>query len=230
MQRMFVNRAEAGRTLIPLLRPYVDANHTIVLALPRGGVPVAYEVAHALRTPLDVFSVRKLAAPDQPEFALGAIASSGTVVVNPEARRLYKNVDAVLAPVMAAERIELERRERLYRRDRPALDVHDKIVIAIDDGAATGATMLAAVRALRNLGPAAIIVGLPVCAREAHRELTHEADRVACVAQPEPFIAVGRWYNEFDQTPDEQVCELLARNRTDESLQQRIADAHIGSR
>lgn len=228
--RMFANRAEAGRALLPMLRPYVDAGHTLVLALPRGGVPVAAEIANAINVPLDVFIVRKLGAPTQPEFALGAIASGGAVVINPDARNFYQDLDTVLAPVIAAEKMELERREQLYRRDQSPLDVGGKIVMVIDDGAATGATMRAAIRALHQMGAASVIAGVPVCAREAYADLSKEADRVACIIQPEPFIAVGRWYHDFNQTSDGEVCELLARARARRPLAARLQAEHIGSR
>jgi putative phosphoribosyl transferase len=228
--RMFASRAEGGRALVPLLRPYVDQNKTLVLALPRGGVPVAYQVANELHLPLDVFIVRKLGAPQQPEFALGAIASGGTIVINPEARNYYDDVSALLRPVIAEQKQELERREQLYRHAQPPLDIRDYVVMVIDDGAATGATMRAAVRALRQMGAAAIIVGLPVCAREARDTIAAEADRAACVETPEPFYAVGRWYQVFDQTSDTEVCELLAAARSRQSMTERLKEAHIGSR
>lgn len=217
--KMFADRADAGQALTSLLRPYIDPGHTLVLALPRGGVPVAYEVADALSLPLDVFIVRKLGAPQQPEFALGALASGDTVVINPEALTFYDDIDAVLKPIIARERIELQRREQLYRHDLPPLDVAGQIVIVVDDGVATGSTMLAALRALHQMHVTAVIAAIPVCAREARIELAKEADRVVCIMEPEPFIAVGRWYRYFDQTSDEEVCALLARARQRQSLQ-----------
>lgn len=211
---LFTNRAAAGRALVPLLRPYVDASQTIVLALPRGGVPVAYEVATQLKLPLDVLNVRKLGAPEQDEFALGAIATGGTIVINPEARADYADIDGVLKPIIAAQARELERREQRYRGNQAALNVKDHIVMVIDDGAATGATMRSAVRALHQMGAAAVIAALPVCSREAQEDLMKEADRVVCIATPAPYFSVGRWYHVFDQTSDLEVCELLTAARS----------------
>lgn len=206
---VFRDRYEAGRILAGKLTTYVDQSNVIVLALPRGGVPVAFEVAQALRAPLDVFLVRKLGLPGHEELAMGAIASGGVRVLNEEVVRVVQVPEDVLETVAATEQHELERRERLYRGDRPPLDVHGKMVVLVDDGLATGASMRAAVAALRQMRPARIIVAVPVGSMETCHELEHEADEVICDSTPEPFRAVGLWYEDFSQTSDEEVRELL---------------------
>jgi predicted phosphoribosyltransferase len=207
MTGKFRNRREAGRVLAKKLQRYADGSKLVVLALPRGGVPVAYEVAEKLHAPLDVFVVRKLGYPGHEEFAMGAIASGGTRVVNPD---LEGRVSSSLIEETAEREIpELERRERLYRGDRPPLSVRGKTVILVDDGIATGSTMRAAVQALRKQGPDRIVIGVPVSSPSTCEELGADVEDVVCAVMPEPFYAVGLWYQEFEQTTDEEVQELL---------------------
>mgnify|MGYP003578014521 CR=1 FL=1 len=207
----FKNRSEAGRFLAEQLSAYANRPDTLVLALPRGGVPVAYEVAMALGAPLDVFQVRKLGLPGHEELAMGAIATGGVRVRNPEVVEYLRIPDEVIDEVTARERQELERRERLYREGRPALSPRGRVVILVDDGLATGSTMLAAVLALRQQQPASIVVAVPVAAKQTCEELRIVADEVVCAVTPDPFYAVGLWYEDFSQTTDEEVRELLAR-------------------
>jgi putative phosphoribosyl transferase len=211
MQSSFPNRAEAGRVLAEKLDKYAGRDDVIVLGLPRGGVPVAYQVAKRLRVPLDVFIVRKLGVPGFEELALGAIASGGVRVVNEDVLRVLPNANELVASVTAREMDELERREQLYRDGRPAPEFKGKTVILVDDGLATGATMRAAVKALRQLGAAKIIVAVPVGAADTCRELEHEVDETVCVMAPEWFQAVGQFYDDFSQTSDDEVRQLLAR-------------------
>jgi len=205
------DRSEAGQVLASKLAHHADQPDVIVLALPRGGVPVAAEVAHALHAPLDVFLVRKLGLPSHPELAMGAIASGGVRVLNDDVVRALQVPDDVIESVAAAEGEELKRRERLYRGDRPPLDVAGKTAVLVDDGLATGASMRAAVAALRQMGPERIVVAVPVGSAETCAELGHVADDVVCASMPEPFRAVGLWYEDFSQTTDEEVRELLDR-------------------
>jgi predicted phosphoribosyltransferase len=207
----FADRTEAGRKLAEQLLHYRDRPDVVVLALPRGGVPVAYEVATALNAPLDVFVVRKLGVPGQEELALGALASGGVRILNEQVINALKLRPDVIDRVTARESEELERREQVYRGDHPARPVHDWTVILVDDGLATGATMRAAVAALREREPARIIVAVPVAASQACEELRREADEVVCAYTPEPLRAIGLWYENFDQTPDEEVRDLLIR-------------------
>jgi putative phosphoribosyl transferase len=207
----FKNRSEAGRFLAEQLSAYANRPDTLVLALPRGGVPVAYEVAKALGAPLDVFQVRKLGLPGHEELAMGAIATGGVRVRNPEVVEYLRIPDEVIDEVTARERRELERRERLYREGRPALSPRGRVVIFVDDGLATGSTMRAAVLALRQQQPASIVVAVPVAAKQTCEELRAVADKVVCAVTPDPFYAVGLWYEDFAQTTDEEVRELLAR-------------------
>lgn len=210
MERAFPNRAEAGRLLAEKLEKYAGRDDVIVLGLPRGGVPVAYEVARALGVPLDVFIVRKLGLPGFEELAVGAIASGGVRVLNEDVMRALPNADQLIESVMAKETIELERREQTYREGRPAPDLRDCIVILVDDGLATGATMRAAVAALRQRGVAKIVVAAPVGAPDTCREFEHEVDEIVCAIAPEFFQAVGQYYEDFSQTSDEEVRELLS--------------------
>jgi putative phosphoribosyl transferase len=210
MERTFENRAEAGRSLGERLKEYVGRDDVIVLGLPRGGVPVAYEVARALRAPLDVFIVRKLGVPGFEELAAGAIASGGVRVLNEDVVRALPNADAIIESVTAREKNELERREQSYRDGLPAPQVRGRIVILVDDGLATGATMRAAVKALRQSGAAKIVVAVPVGPPETCREIEAEADAIVCATAPEFFRAVGQYYHDFSQTSDEEVRELLA--------------------
>jgi putative phosphoribosyl transferase len=208
---IFFNRAEAGRRLAEKLEKYAGRNDVIVLGLPRGGVPVAFEVAQRLSVPLDVFVVRKLGVPGFEELALGAIASGGVRVLNEDVVRALPNADQLVESVTAREIAEVERREQTYRDGRPAPDLRGRVVILVDDGLATGATMRAAVAALRQLGAAKIVVAVPVGAAETCREFEHEVDETVCVIAPEWFQAVGQFYEDFSQTSDEEVREFLAR-------------------
>jgi predicted phosphoribosyltransferase len=207
----FHDRADAGRILANHLKVYADRSDVLVLALPRGGVPVGYEVARALRAPLDVFLVRKLGVPGREELAMGALASGGVRVLNQDVVGALGIPEEVIDEVTAAEAQELRRREQTYRGDRPLPDVAGRTVILVDDGLATGSTMRAAVAALRRLDPARIVVAVPVGAVDTCSELEAEADEVVCALTPEPFLAVGLWYEDFTQTGDEEVRELLDR-------------------
>jgi len=211
MERAFPNRAEAGRLLAEKLENYVDRSDVVVLGLPRGGVPVAYEVAQRLGAPLDVFVVRKLGVPGFEELAAGAIASGGVRVLNEDVVRALPNADQLIESVTEKETVELERREQTYRDGRPAPELRDRAVILVDDGLATGATMRAAVAALRQRGVAKIVVAAPVGAPDTCRELEQEADETICAITPEFFQAVGQYYEDFSQTSDEEVRELLSR-------------------
>ena len=206
---LFGDRTAAGRQLAAKLAEYADCSDVLVLALPRGGVPVAFEVARALHAPLDVFLVRKLGVPGHEELAMGAIATGGVRVLNEDVVRMLQVPDDVLDAVAAEQLQELQRRERAYRGDRPPPDVRGRTVILVDDGLATGSTMRAAVAALRRQGPARIVVAVPVGAPETCAEFQDEADAVVCARTPEPFYAVGLWYEDFSQTTDEEVRELL---------------------
>jgi putative phosphoribosyl transferase len=211
MERTFPNRTEAGRQLAEKLIKYAGRADVIVLGLPRGGVPVAFEVAQRLGVPLDVFLVRKLGVPGFEELAVGAIASGGVRVLNEDVMRAIPNVDEVIESVTARETAELERREQTYRDGRPAPELRDRVVILVDDGLATGATMRAAVKALRQRGVAKIVVAVPVGPPDTCREFEDEADETICASAPEFFQAVGQYYEDFSQTSDEEVRELLAR-------------------
>lgn len=207
----FADRVEAGRLLAEQLAAYARRPDVIVLALPRGGVPVGYEIATRLDVPLDIFLVRKLGAPGQPELAMGAIATGGARVLNDEVIRYLAVSPDVIEAVAHAEQIELARREHAYRGDRPTPDLHDRVVILVDDGLATGSSMRAAIAAVRTQGPARVVVAVPVAARETCEELKREVEEVVCLRTPEPFSAVGLWYDDFSQTGDEEVRELLQR-------------------
>lgn len=209
-QSRFADRAEAGRALAELLHPYAGRRDVVVLALPRGGVPVGYEVAGKLGAELDVFLVRKLGMPGHPEFAMGAIASGGVRVLSEDVVRMYGVSDEAVERVARAEQAELERREREYRQDHPAADVRGKVAILVDDGLATGSTMKAAVQAVRKLQPARVIVAVPVGAPSTCEEFRNIADEIVCARTPEPFSAVGLWYADFSQTTDAEVRSLLA--------------------
>jgi len=209
--RLFRDRTEAGRFLARGLGAYANRPDVVVLALPRGGVPVAYEVAQALHAPLDVFVVRKLGVPGHEELAMGAIASGGVRVLNDDLVQRLGVPDAAIDAVARGEQLELERRERLYRGGRPPADLRGRTVILVDDGLATGSTMLAAVRAVRLQRPARIVVAVPTAAAETCEALRSEADNVVCASTPRPFRAVGAWYVDFSQTSDDEVRELLAR-------------------
>lgn len=211
LQRGFHDRTEAGRQLAQRLAAYANRPDVIVLALPRGGVPVAFEVARALGAPLDVFIVRKLGVPGHEELAMGAVATGGVRIINEPLVRALGIPEYVIDAVAAMEQQELERRERLYRGDRPPPDVRGRTVILVDDGLATGATMLAAIRAIRKMQPGRIVAAVPVASRDTCEALGNEADDMVCAVTPEPFYAVGQWYEDFSQTTDEEVRELLER-------------------
>jgi predicted phosphoribosyltransferase len=206
---LFRDRLDAGRQLAERLTGHADRPDVLVLALPRGGVPVAFEVARALHAPLDVFLVRKLGLPGHEELAMGAIASGGVRVLNEDLVRTLRIPQEEIDAVAAQEQRELERREREYRGDRPPPDVRDKVVILVDDGLATGSTMRAAVAALRRQHPRRIIVAVPVGAAETCEDFGADADEVICARTPEPFYAVGLWYGDFAQTSDAEVHDLL---------------------
>ncbi len=215
MVALFQNREQAGQALAKALMGYADKEGVIVLALPRGGVPVAYPVAKALHAPLDIIIVRKLGVPGNRELAMGAIASGGVRIINHDIVRLLNLSQFAIDAVAAEEQREIERREQLYREGWPALDVHGRTVIVVDDGIATGATMRAAVTALRERQARRIVVAAPSCAPDANKMLQGEADEVVCLATPDPYIAVGRWYEDFTQTTDQEVTELLRRAAKD---------------
>ena len=208
----FTDRRHAGRVLASRLTKYAGRNDVIVLALPRGGVPVASEVASALSAPMDVFLVRKLGTPGHRELAMGAIASGGVRVVNEDVVRWYGISEAAIDRIAREEQEELERRERAYRDDRPAPDLTNKIVVLIDDGLATGSTMRAAAQAVQAHRPARVVIAVPVGAPQTCAELAVSADEVICVRMPEPFSAVGQWYLNFEQTDDAEVRELLQKS------------------
>jgi len=210
----FIDRRHAGRVLASRLTNYAGRDDVIVLALPRGGVPVAYEVASALGVPMDIFLVRKLGTPGHRELAMGAIASGGVRVLNEDVVRWYGISEAAIEHIAREEQEELARRERAYRDDRPAPDLANRIVILIDDGLATGSTMRAAAHAVRAQRPARVVIAVPVGAPQTCSELAAIADEVICVNTPEPFSAVGQWYLNFDQTDDTEVRELLRKSAT----------------
>jgi putative phosphoribosyl transferase len=208
--QIFQDRIDAGRQLAEQLLSYTGRDDVIVLGLPRGGVPVAYEVAQRLGVPLDVFVVRKLGVPGHEELAMGAIAPGGVRVLNEDVLHVIPNAQSIVEMVTAIEREELERREHNYRNDQPPPDLKSRIVILIDDGLATGATMRAAVAALRQQDAAKIIVAVPVGAPSTCHDLKNAADEVICLQTPVAFIGVGQYYADFSQTTDEEVRELLA--------------------
>jgi putative phosphoribosyl transferase len=205
----YTDRRHAGKVLAQHLVKYASPHDSIVLALPRGGVPVGFEVASALRLPLDVFMVRKLGLPGHPELAMGAIASGGVTVFNDDIRRLFKPSAQQIEDVTSRERTELFRRERAYRGDRPTVPLAGRIAILVDDGLATGATMQAVVNAIRIHDPLRVVVAVPVGSHEACWRLLQVADDVVCPLTPERFAAVGAWYDDFGDTTDEEVRRLL---------------------
>jgi predicted phosphoribosyltransferase len=210
---LFRDRRDAGRRLADKLAAYANRPDVIVLALPRGGVPVAYEVARRLVAPMDVFVVRKLGVPGYEELAMGAVATGGVRVLNDQLVEHLGIPDQMIDAVASRERQELARRERLYRGSRSPPDVRGRTVILVDDGLATGATMFAAIEALRNQNPARIVVAVPTASPDTCEEMKQKADEVICAITPEPFHAVGRWYRDFSQTTDEEVAALLAQPR-----------------
>jgi predicted phosphoribosyltransferase len=206
---LFRDRRSAGRLLSELLSDYTGTPNLLVLALPRGGVPVGYEVARALHAPLDVFLVRKLGLPGHEELAMGAIASGGVRVVNPEVMEAVPMAERVLEAVAEREQHEIERREREYRGERPPPTIAGRTIILVDDGLATGATMRAAARAIRAQHPARLVLAVPVAAGSTCAALASEADEIVCAETPEPFFAVGLWYEDFSETSDREVRDLL---------------------
>jgi len=206
---LFKDRRDAGRKLAQELLAYAGSSDVIVLALPRGGVPVAYEVARALSVPLDIYIVRKLGLPGQEELAIGAIASGGTRVLNHDIVQTLKIPQTMIDMITRQELQEVERRVRAYRGDRPPPEVRGRTVILVDDGLATGASMRAAVAALRAQNPARIVVAVPTAAPETCEAFRPEVDGIVCAMTPEPFYGVGRWYEDFSQTTDEEVRALL---------------------
>jgi len=211
MRTQFRDRSEAGELLAAQLNAYADKPDVIVLALPRGGVPVGAQVARKLNVPLDVFVVRKLGFPGHPELAMGAIASGGVRVFNGDVVSAFRIPDEVINNVTAAEFQELKRRERSYRDDLPPPAVEGKVVIVVDDGIATGSTMLAAMAALRQLGAGRIVVAAPTIARATYDKLCTEGDEVVAVIVSSEFYGVGQWYQDFSQTTDEEVQQLLRK-------------------
>jgi putative phosphoribosyl transferase len=206
---LFSNRRQAGRVLAAALGRYAQRPEIIVLGLPRGGVPVAYEVARALRAPLDVFVVRKLGVPGHEELAMGALAAGGVCVVNHDVVRNLGLTREDLRDAVLTESRELTRRVRVYRGDRAPLDVSGRTVVLVDDGLATGSTMRAAIKALRRRSPSRVVAAVPLADPETCSELSDEADDMVCAQTPEPFYSVGSWYEDFAQTSDEQVRALL---------------------
>jgi putative phosphoribosyl transferase len=211
MKKPLKDRAEAGRLLADRLSGYANRGDVLVLALPRGGVPVAFEIANRLNAPLDVFVVRKLGVPWHQELAMGAIATGGVRVLNEDVVKAYSLTDDEIALAEVKEKRELERRERAYRGERAAPEVQGRTVILVDNGVATGTTMLAAIAALRKLQPARLIVAVAVAPQSTYEQLRAEADDVVCIFAPETFYAVSLWYERFEQTTDEEVRDLLAR-------------------
>lgn len=217
---IFKNRQEAGQRLASRLGKYANREDVIVLGVPRGGVPIAFEVATALNLPLDIFVLRKLGVPGHEELAFGAIGSGGVRFLNTSVVEQLGISDLDIALVTRAEKEELERREHLYRGSRPPLDVHGRTVILVDDGIATGSSLRAAIRALREMKPAAIVVATPVAPQRTFNRLGHEVDELVCVEMPEPFYGVGQFYHDFSQVSDEEVIELLDRASRQRGKQQ----------
>jgi len=205
----FVNRTEAGRKLAKLLSDYADRDDVIVLGVPRGGVPVAFEISRALKAPLDVFLVRKLGAPGHEELAMGAIASGGIRVLDRETIDALGVSDLDIEATTARELKELQRRERVYRGGRPPLELHGKTVIVVDDGIATGSSMRAGIKALRQMKPARIVVAVPVAPESTCGRLRRDVDELVCLDTPELFYAIGQFYEDFSQVTDEEVQGLL---------------------
>lgn len=209
MQKRFSNRIDAGKQLAVGLKQYADRDDVLVLALPRGGVPVAYEVARALNAPLDLLLVRKLGVPGHEEFAMGAIASEDTVFINESTVKSLHIDKQTVDNVIQKEQRELQKREALFRDARPKVEVKGRTVIIVDDGLATGATMKAAIQALRQRQPAAIVLAVPTAPRDVINDFEDDVEDVICLMTPEPFGGVGRWYMDFPQTSNETVLEYL---------------------
>jgi len=206
---LFTDRRDAGRKLAKKLAAYANRSDVLVLALPRGGVPVAYEVALALHAPLDIFIVRKLGLPGHEELAMGAIATGGALVINQDVVRTFNVPQGLIEAVAKKELKELERRERVFRGDRPMREIRGKTVVLIDDGLATGASMHAAILGIRSKQPARIVAAVPTAALETCEAFKQKVDEMICATTPEPFYGVSRWYEEFSQTSDEEVQSLL---------------------
>jgi putative phosphoribosyl transferase len=224
MNQPFADRRQAGAELATKLGHLANRDDVVVLALPRGGVPVAFEVATALDVPLDIFLVRKLGMPGRPEYAMGAIASGGVRVLNEDVVRWYGISDRAIEAVAREEQRELERRESEYRRGRSMADLRTKVVILVDDGLATGSTMRAAVQAVRQHKPARVVVAVPVGAPDTCAEFADVTDETICARTPEPFSAVGLWYRDFSQTTDEEVHELLDEHERSRESRHRDGD------
>jgi putative phosphoribosyl transferase len=232
---LYRDRREAGRRLAAKLSRYADRPDVVILALPRGGVPVGFEVARALRAPLDLFLVRKLGFPGQEELAMGAIASGGVRILNDDLLSRLHVPEETIEATAVREELELQRRERLYRGHRSPVALRGKTVILVDDGLATGASMLAAAAALRQKQPARLVVAVPVSAPETCEEFRSVVDEIVCGETPEPFLAVGYWYEHFEQTGDEEVRSLLERARDEQASAQARAGnaeqaAHVTTR
>jgi putative phosphoribosyl transferase len=219
----FANRMEAGKVLAQRLRHYAGRHDVTVLALPRGGVPVGFAVARELQAPLDVLLVRKLGVPGHPEYAFGAVASGGLHVLQQDVIDTLDIPPQVVDSIMRRELQEIVRRDKLYREGLPPPQLQGRIAILVDDGLATGSTLLAGVRALRSVRPARLVAAAPVAAPEACRQLGTEVDEMICVRTPDPFYAVGLWYEEFEQTSDAEVCGLLAQARSERELRAQMA-------
>jgi putative phosphoribosyl transferase len=223
MMKRFQNRTEAGRLLASKLKEYANRPDTLVLGLPRGGVPVAFEVAKALNLPLDICIVRKLGVPGHKELAMGAIASGGVRVLNYDVVSWLGISSKTIDEVAARELRELQRRDRAYRGDRPPRDVRDRTVILVDDGVATGSTMRAAIAVLKSQQPQQMIVAVPVAPLKTRNEIQAEVDKLVCLMTPEPFYAIGLWYEDFAQTTDEEVRELLAERSASSSQKSAVS-------
>jgi predicted phosphoribosyltransferase len=208
---LYKNRTQAGRELAEELTDYAEQENALVLALPRGGVPVAFEVAKALRLPMDIFLVRKLGVPGREELAMGAIASGELRLLNEDIIQSFNISDEEIARVAAQEQQELQRREIAYRRDRPERDCADQAVILVDDGMATGATMWVALSGLKAKRPAQTVVAVPVAAPDTCRSIGAMVDRLVCLSTPEPLYGIGRWYDNFSQISDDEVRDYLKR-------------------
>lgn len=214
MSKIFSDRSAAGKLLSEKLREFANRPDVIVLALPRGGVPVAYEIAKALNAPLDVITVRKLGVPGQEELAMGAIASGGVIVMNNDMLPYLSISDKEIGEIIERERAELKRREMLYRGKRPAPSIQGKTVILVDDGIATGMTLQATIEVIKQQHPASLIIAVPVAAGTSCAEFNEPANQQICICleTPEPFLAVGQWYQNFDQTTDDVVIRLLSKS------------------